>query len=403
MFKGRSGTVTLLILIILVLLAIGFVATGRLKLPSKPEMALPGDLSKVIPTSWTVFENQTRLCDYDNDGEDEWLILYRYDQTEVLPPQQKAGTQVNRGPIGGVIYDAQVNRVPQDPGNQSPYRPAFLIPYKLLPDFYTGKGQGYLGESDVTLILHKPEPKAATCQTDEIAFFGYSEGALPTRLSLFRWVDKSIGYRGVHFVGNARIEATPDPSTTELVIKVRTYDRLQNHRSILCESREFTRSEPLASLTFPENPDSYTIDFCFGAPQDPAYPEGVVMAMLRGAKAGGTVGNPSPTGTSFFTANADLPADLRNLPTTRVLAISNQGTVAPHPDNGRQCSPAELDLPATTPPDPTVWWCGREEAEVITEVVIKGQSYQVVWRLISVANDKTSADVHWRIEQATYR
>jgi len=404
MFKGRSGTIILGILIILVLLAIVYVSRGQLGLFSKPDMTLPVDLAKVIPTGWDVFEKQTRLCDYDSDGEDEWLILYRYDQTQVSQPQQPAGTMVDRSPIGGVIYDAQVNRVPQEPGNQSPYRPAFLIPYKLLPDFYTGKGQGYLGESSVTPILHKPDPKAAACKTDEIAFLGYSEGPLPTRLSIFRWTNKSIGYRGVHFVGNARIEATPDPSATDLVTRVRTYDRLQNHRSILCESREFTRAEPLTSLTFPENPNSYTIDFCFGAPKDPPYPEGVVMAMLRGSKAENTSGNTSPTGESFFTANADLPADLRNLQVTRVLAISNQGTVAPHPDNGRQCSPAELKLPAD---DRNTWWCGREEAEVITEIVIDRQpdqqTYQVVWHLISIANDKTSADVHWRIDQATFR
>ena len=99
-------------------------------LPFGSSEELPVDLQKIIPTSWDVIEDQYKPCDFDSDGETEWLIIYNYDTSVGL----------NYNLVGGVIYDAQVNRVPQAPSDLSPYRPAPLTRYKLLPDIYTKKG-----------------------------------------------------------------------------------------------------------------------------------------------------------------------------------------------------------------------------------------------------------------------
>ena len=127
---------------------------SRAAVPGSTE--LPLNLQTIIPSTWAVVPNQYKLCDFDGDGENEYLIIYSYDPASVpsaLPatPVPPATPVAGRSLIGGVIYDTQVNRVPQAPGVQSPYRPAFLIPYKLLPDIYGGKGQGYLGQSGVTV------------------------------------------------------------------------------------------------------------------------------------------------------------------------------------------------------------------------------------------------------------
>ena len=158
MFKGRG----LLVIIILIVLAAAIYlllrpgGTGLLR--RNEEVDLPLDLRNVIPADWDTLPEWQRQCDFDGDGENEWLIVYKYDQTKVPQPYPEA-TDVNRGPIGAAIFDTQNNVLPEAVGNPSPYAPTFVIPYRLLPDFYQGKGQGYLGESKVEVIFNPPIPR----------------------------------------------------------------------------------------------------------------------------------------------------------------------------------------------------------------------------------------------------
>ncbi len=196
---------TILIIIgVIVVVGLSLVLLSRctgISLPYGSSEELPVDLQKIIPTSWDVIEDQYKPCDFDSDGETEWLIIYNYDTSVGL----------NYNLVGGVVYDAQVNRVPQAPSDLSPYRPALLIPYKLLPDIYTKKGQGYLGETSVTVSLYPPEDKNG-CRSDEIIVQGFSGGGFPTRLSIFRWEGAAVGYPAEHFVGNARVVFSAPPN-----------------------------------------------------------------------------------------------------------------------------------------------------------------------------------------------
>ena len=98
-------------------------------------------------------------------------------------------------------------------------------------------------------------------------------------------MDASIGYPAAHFVGNARVvfPAPPGPIT-----EVTTYNRL-NDRSAVCDVQYYSRSPAstkdraaASEVQFTRQDAAQTIDFCFGPPNDPAYPEGVVAALLRG-------------------------------------------------------------------------------------------------------------------------
>jgi hypothetical protein len=276
----------------------------------------------------------------------------------------------------------------------------------LLPDFYPGKGQGYLGESSVTRAQYSAsKQQSGKCALDEIYVLGYADGSsLPSRLSAFRWRGKSTGYIVAHFSGNARIATDLPTDGTKPLEQVTTYDRLGNHRSLLCEAKRFERQGEQAALSFSEVSSAYTIDFCFNAPNDPYYPEGVVVALLRGKLPENTQNMPAPIGESYLMEGVTLPAELGNPSETplRILSVENQGAVETQPEQGRPCPQQSAATLATTTADSGAggtWWCGSEEAEVLTEVVASAGTYRVLWRLISVANDQVNADTHWRVSE----
>ncbi len=258
-----------------------------------------------------------------------------------------------------------------------------------------------------------PGGAGANCVADEIVALGTTRGTIgtvmPNYLSVFRWGDDQTGYAGVHYVGNARIQIGSDGTIpTTGITDFTTYNRL-NDRNVLCAVQPYLRLVPQggsasvnAPLAFQAQVLGFTIDFCFGAPDDPYYPEGVVVALLRGQ-------NPtaagSPTGASYLTAGArdNLPDLLTSLNQEQrvafpVLAVTNQGSLATIPTAGYSCPVQDTGAtPAPTPSDG--WWCARETAQVLTEVMMGGQRRHVLWTLISMANQQTIEDVLWRVER----
>lgn len=385
------GLFALLAVVAVLLLGRG----GKLSLRSQANN-LPLDLQNILPPEWAPLTDQAAQCDFDRDGEREWLVFYRYDQTQVALPYRKKGSVVSRGPIGAVIYDTQTALPQTDVGTPGPYLPTYLIPYRLLPDFYLSKGQGYLGETKVEPIYYPPI-KNQKCEPEELSILGYSDGALPTRLSVFRWQDAAQGYAGYHFVGDARIETDIPADGTQPARQVTTYNHLENHRSLLCVVRSFTRSG--AALEFTENRDAYTVDFCYGAPSDPAYPEGAVVAMLRNVRPAPRGKDlPTPPTAGYLTADfapvfgLSLQTDAaRPVP---ILSVANFGNVTAVLNGGNRCTEAQLGEGRGA------WWCGRETAVVETEIPLAGIYRRIAWHLISVTRMDVNADVYWRVARA---
>ena len=206
MFKDRS----IWLFIGLVLLAIAaFIffrnRDGGLFGSDQDSAAIPLDLQALIPPSWEVQAEPQVTCDFDNDGAAERLLIYRYDAITLTLPLTNEQTKI--APFGGVIFDVQADTLPERPESPSPYRASNLVPYSLLPDIYSGKGQGYLGETGVELRYSHEAPEGEPCKVTEINVFGFSGTQLPARLSVFRWVDTAAGYQGEHFAGNARVES----------------------------------------------------------------------------------------------------------------------------------------------------------------------------------------------------
>lgn len=248
-----------------------------------PTPSIP-DLSKLVPDAWAI-EKKVEV-DVDGDGEVEWLVIYRYNKSP-------GGFG---GPLGGVVYDRQPNRSPENLATTEPYRPAILVAYHLLP---AKGGRGYLGEN--LGGEETPWPRVATYDVNgddksELVILGYSFPGFPTSLAIFHWVDKEKGYEAVIHAegedadvlwGDAGVELEPAFGQGPMkmaIVRRRLYHpywylRSQLGRRIVYEwDAEKTKLER----------KSESIDFVFGRPQGAkqpkqkqypvAYPEAAVLA-----------------------------------------------------------------------------------------------------------------------------
>jgi len=145
--------------ILLVLLIVYLIFGPGRKGADDEQPPLPASVQRLVPPSWKVISDQA--CDFDADKQDEWLLIYHYDSVEVHPSGQEPDTKLVVSPIGGAIYDAELES-PAEP-DSSQYQVTAITPYRLLPDFALGKGQGYLGESAVKTLLFPPVDKDGKC------------------------------------------------------------------------------------------------------------------------------------------------------------------------------------------------------------------------------------------------
>ncbi len=267
-FRAASGR--WLLGVLLVLAALTLAACNRNQEGTQTSELL----SSYLPDDWkplTEGDNVQGFQKINIDGDDaeEWLYFFHYDSQ---------GDKM--GPIGGIIYDAQQNVDPNQPA-------AFFVPYRLLPDWREGKGQGYLGEKTISWEAVRIDPRSTTTWADELMVIGLSAGDIPTRLSLFRWLGVGGGYGVSNFVGNGGVLTLPtDRAESALVQQVITFNRL-NDRSRLCERVQHTRQS--SENRFSAEPPG--IVFCPLAanvepavPEEPTYPEAVVMAWLLGGQ-----------------------------------------------------------------------------------------------------------------------
>ena len=244
--------------------------------------------SLLLPAAWTV--EKVEEIDTDEDGEIEWLIIYRYDRNH----------RGSGGPLGGVVYDLQPQsrESPKDKDLTTPVLEPPPTPrvYPLLP---TASGRGYLGEN--TGGEDKPWPKVEQYDANgdgknELVIWGYSAPNYPTSLAIFRWVDKERGYEAMIRAegedadvlwGDAGIELKPAFGQGPMkmaIVRSRLYHPYWYLRSQLGRRVVY---EWNASQTKLEK-KSESIDFVFGRPQGAEqpkqkqypviYPEAAVLA-----------------------------------------------------------------------------------------------------------------------------
>jgi hypothetical protein len=240
----------------------------------EPELPLPID--DLIPDAWRYImpegaEESLQPISIDGDEEKEWLLFFTYDNVGADGPP---------GPIGGVIYDGQQDAAQYDPQTiiPFPYQPsAFLVPYRLLPDWRANKGQGYLGNNSVSYELTSLSPARNEDETvfHELVVYGKVEGGVVTRLSIFQWQGPQVGYAVAYFPGSYNV-VVGERAESAVITAVTTLDRL-NERSNLCKRTAYQRIPNTFEFPISAQP---TIVFCQGTPTAPAYPEAVVLTWL---------------------------------------------------------------------------------------------------------------------------
>lgn len=274
------------------------------------------DLSEILPREWTP-EGIWQPINIDADMEQEYLLFYHYDASTNADGASFAG------PMGAVIYDPQTPASAPDATSDGASPPApWLQPYALLPSYWRGAGYGFVApptqqgtpafqavkrvrpeevenryfealavqrqatQGDVTVEDVMPDQLPAT---DELIVFG---GSSPiggyTHISLFWWSNAREGYGSTQISapGGLTVMERDDPENPSPIRKIRARYP-QNDRSVLCKESFFTRfldpdfTSPDAyrpAVYYVEGPRS--LIFCYGIPDTPFYPEGVVLAYL---------------------------------------------------------------------------------------------------------------------------
>lgn len=255
--------------------------------------ALP--LGDALPASWQAIRD-VQAVNIDDDPANEYLLLFAYDTVSAA-----GGTLP--GPIGALIYDAQVgdesesNATPADPNVGPPINA--MVPYAILPSYRRGAGQGFIAAPDqrdaVTvypLTYHAQSADgeatgeaAVTPGVDTLLFMGGT-----TYLTFVWWKSLQEGYGVTQLYAPGGFEASPaapfdwsawqnSPTPIDQIIGVHPL----HDRSLLCRRFRYNLDTEL----LPQDPraiyfqqSDLGLQFCYGIPEQPFYAEAVVLAYL---------------------------------------------------------------------------------------------------------------------------
>ncbi len=218
---------------------------------------------------------KTVKLDTDDDGEEEWLVLYRYD-----PYKEAAWANT---PIQGIVYDV----LPCDP----PAIHSWQLP---TPD------SDYLGEGETNRVFMEDWLSSTDNREREQELVIYGQGPANT-LSIYRFHNYQANYpcapleeaqQGYSLLGffraNGRIEWEADPESGDPTV-ITTYQRTLYERSQLAIKSLYAPRVTAAGESFIGDdgkmiaPQEQTVAFMFGMPKlaaDSPYPEKAVATFF---------------------------------------------------------------------------------------------------------------------------
>jgi hypothetical protein len=223
------------------------------------------------------------------DAEDEWLLFYRYD----------LNVDQNVGQLGGVIYDAQNRPRGNDSIAISDQSPAYLVPYRLLPDYHLNKTRGYLGDDGleykpIAVDIEGVNPQNQEPLTDRLLVRGVNRSRY-NRFAIFWWIDEETGYGAAYAYTPGWFSlSSENPSEWSgwdegAYIKTLWAWEPRTDRSNLCRRQSWNLSDGDYPQFVPQSDTDPTyaryggeVTFCNGQPPvEPAFPEAQVLAYLE--------------------------------------------------------------------------------------------------------------------------
>ena len=258
------------------------------------EAALP--LTDALPASWTALRDVQEV-NIDGDGAAEYLLLFTYDAIGVSAPSSFfARASVPVGPIGAVIYDAQVVTATATTEQVSPNRPTnAMVPYAILPSYRRNAGQGFIADADqreavqAYPVSYRSLSQIGSTTPDTLIFLGGE-----TYLTLAWWQNRTEGYGVTQIYAPGGFETAlynafdwtqwqRNPQPIQEIIAVHPL----HDRNVLCRRFRYTladaqntESRPSRTGTIHFQKSDLGLHFCGGTPDHPFYPEGVVLAYL---------------------------------------------------------------------------------------------------------------------------
>lgn len=268
--------------------------------------ALP--LDDALPASWTALRDVQEV-NIDGDGAAEYLLFFTYDALGAAPSTSWffAERSIPRGPIGAVIYDAQVITGTATAERVSPDKPTnALVPYAILPSYRRAAGQGFVaaptqGEGvQAYPVSYRSLAQTASTAADTLIFFAGGAGA-DTYLTFAWWQNRADGYGVTQLYAPGGFETAlyttfdwaqwqRNPQPIQTLIAVHPL----HDRNLLCRRIQYQLSGANDTTTTSASeapPIHYQrtdlgLHFCAGTPAHPFYPEGVVLAyLLEGSSA----------------------------------------------------------------------------------------------------------------------
>jgi len=356
---------------IAILLYFFFVRDASVRPRTKDETPLNIDLQAIKPEAWkAVTKDGLKKINIDGDEDIEWLFLYRNTQ--------------DTNQIGGVIYDAQSEPRGVTSLPLSQQVSAYLVPYRLLPDYVNNKSIGYIADDNVRYHVFSSLSKESDKEEDKttdisagrfLAMSGLKRGA-PNRLSLFWWINKQEGYGGALATTPGWFSLSKDnpnvwpkwaggsAENVDPLTEIYAWEP-QMDRSNICQRVKWKLegTPEQNDLHFVGEYDKRDLVFCRGgAPKEPAFPEAQVLAYLLDNNAERRKGRLHPNAQETFLDNVSL----------------NNVIV-------RQISEPVITVDTTM-------------TDVFVEFdVDENTTYRTVWRVEMIPPQNLKSTVHWRI------
>jgi len=280
----------------MIALCLLFLMTGCTTLRQVDEAALP--LTGALPAAWTALRDVQEV-NIDGDGAAEYLLLFTYDALRVSAPTNSffASSSIPAGPIGAVIYDAQVVTGTTTTEQVSPNRPTnAMVPYAILPSYRRNAGQGFIASADqreavqAYPVSYRSLTQIGNTTPDTLIFLGGE-----TYLTFAWWQNRTEGYGVTQIDAPGGFETAlynaldweqwqRNPQPIQAIIAVHPL----HDRNSLCRRFRYewvdpqgsTESRPGRGGAIRFQKSDLGLHFCGGTPDHPFYPEGVVLAYL---------------------------------------------------------------------------------------------------------------------------